>query len=214
MGSDSVVSVLAAWLSCLHSCEFFALGEHAGLHGYRIWTGFCALAMLFPQWLASAEQSLGIASGTRLGRVPEAAEAFSLEMILIVFVLGIAVIILFGRQPVDESLGGISVSSAAMLFLVLPFSAVVRLHGSGPEDANCALHFDAGLGRRHTRLLCWQVFRAHAHGAAIEPRENMGGRGRKLAGFGSGLACCPALAQHINAHMVVMAVGQHRRPGG
>jgi phosphatidate cytidylyltransferase len=135
----SVVSVLAAMVVLFALLEFFVLGEHAGLHGYRIWTGFCALAIFFTQWLASAEQSLGIASGTRLGRVPEAAEAFSLEIILIVFVLGITVIILFGRQPVDESLGGLSVSSAAMLFLVLPFSAVVRLHGSGPEGRKLLL---------------------------------------------------------------------------
>jgi len=40
---------------------------------------------------------------------------------------------------VEDALGGLAVSSAAMLFLVLPFSAVVRLHGSGPEGRKLLL---------------------------------------------------------------------------
>jgi len=135
----SVVSVLAAMVILLALLEFFALGEHAGLRGYRIWTGFCALAIFFTQWLASAEQGLGVTVTARLGRVPEAAEAFSIEIILMVFVLGVTCIVLFGKKSVEDSLGGLSVSSAALLFLVLPFSAVVRLHGAGTEGRKLLL---------------------------------------------------------------------------
>jgi phosphatidate cytidylyltransferase len=135
----SVVAVLAASVVLFALLEFFVLGERAGLHGYRIWTGFCALAIFFTQWLASAQQSLGIAAATRLGRIPEAAEAFSFEIILMVFVFGITAIVLFGRQSVEDALGGLSVSSAAMIFLVLPFSSVVRLHGSGVEGRKLLL---------------------------------------------------------------------------
>jgi len=139
LAPTSVVAVLAAAVILFALLEFFTLGDLAGLRGYRAWTGFCALAIFFMQWLSSAEQSLGIAASGRAGRIPEAAEAFSVELILIIFVVGSTAIILFGKRPVDESLGGLSVSAAAMLFLVLPFSAVVRLHGAGSEGRKLLL---------------------------------------------------------------------------
>ncbi len=111
--------------------RIFRLGEHAGPRGYRVWTGFCAIAIFFTQWLASIEQTRELAGGMRLTRAPEIAQAFSIELILIVFVVGATGIILFGRQSVEESLGGLSISSAALIFLVLPLSAVVRLDGIG-----------------------------------------------------------------------------------
>jgi phosphatidate cytidylyltransferase len=127
----SVVTVAATMVVLLALLEFLALGEHAGLRGYRVWTGFCAIAIFFTQWLASVEQIRELAGGIRVVRVPEIAQAFSIELILVVFAVGATGIILFGRQPVQESLGGLSVSSAALIFLVLPFSAVVRLDGIG-----------------------------------------------------------------------------------
>src|ERR1700722_2449574 len=129
----SVVTVAATMVVLLALLEFLALGDHAGLRGYRVWTGFCAIAIFFTQWLASIEQTRALAGGMRLIRAPEAAEAFSIEVILLVFVVGATGIILFGRQPVEEALGGVAVSSAALIFLVLPFSTVIRLDGIGTE---------------------------------------------------------------------------------
>jgi phosphatidate cytidylyltransferase len=127
----SVVAVLAAMIMLLALLELFALGEHVGLHGHRIWTGLCALAIIFTQWLAATEQTWSLAGGLRLVRDFAAAESFSIEIILMVFVMGATLIVLFGKDPVVDSLGGLSVSAAAMLFLVLPFSVVVRLGGAG-----------------------------------------------------------------------------------
>jgi len=127
----SVVAVLAAMIMLLALLELFALGEHAGLHGHRIWTGLCALAIIFTQWLAATEQTWSLAGGLRLVRDFAAAESFSIEIILMVFVMGATLIVLFGKDPVVDSLGGLSVSAAAMLFLVLPFSVAVRLGGAG-----------------------------------------------------------------------------------
>jgi phosphatidate cytidylyltransferase len=127
----SVVTVVATMVALLALLEFFSLGDHAGLRGYRVWTGFCAIAIFFTQWLASAEQTRVLSDGNRVTRVTELAQAFSIELILIVFVVGATGIILFGRQSLEEALGGLSVSSAALIFLVLPLSAVVRLHGIG-----------------------------------------------------------------------------------
>jgi phosphatidate cytidylyltransferase len=139
LAPTSVVAVLSATVILFALLEFFTLGDLAGLRGYRVWTGFCAIAIFFMQWLSSAERTLGVSVPTPTGRIPEVAEAFSVEIILIVFVLGCTVIILFTRRPVNESLGGLSISAAAMIFLVLPFSAVVRLHGSGPEGRKLLL---------------------------------------------------------------------------
>ncbi len=144
----SVVTVAATMVALLALLEFFALGDHAGLRGYRVWTGFCAIAIFFTQWLASVEQTRALADGIRLTRVTELAQAFSIELILIVFVVGATGIILFGRQSVEEALGGLSVSSAALIFLVLPLSAVVRLHGIGiGRPQTFTIYSRAGLGR-------------------------------------------------------------------
>ncbi len=125
----SVVAVAAAAVMLLALLELFSLGDRVGLHGHRIWTGLCALAVFFVQWLTSAEQSFSLAGGERLFRASDATGSTSIEWILVVFVLGSTAIVLFGRQPVVESFGGLSVSSAAMVFLVLPLSTVVRIHG-------------------------------------------------------------------------------------
>jgi phosphatidate cytidylyltransferase len=127
----SVVTVAATMVALLALLEFFAIGEHAGLRGYRVWTGFCAIAIFFMQWLTSVEQSRDLSRGFFAMHSPEAFAASSIEVILLVFVVGATGIVLFGRQHVEESLGGLSVSSAALIFLVLPLSTVVRLHGVG-----------------------------------------------------------------------------------
>jgi phosphatidate cytidylyltransferase len=127
----SVVTVASTMVALLALLEFFAIGEHAGLRGYRVWTGFCAIAIFFMQWLTSVEQSQALARGFFGVRSPEAFAASSIELILLVFVIGATGIVLFGRQHVEEALGGLSVSSGALIFLVLPLSTVVRLHGVG-----------------------------------------------------------------------------------
>lgn len=127
----SVLTVVATMVALLALLEFFALGEHAGLRGYRVWTGFCAIAIFFMQWLTSVEQARELTRVFFGARGPEAFAASSIELILLVFVVGATGIVLFGRQPVEEALGGLSISSAALIFLVLPLSTVVRLHGVG-----------------------------------------------------------------------------------
>jgi phosphatidate cytidylyltransferase len=131
-GPSSVVTVLATAVVLLALLEFFSLGEHVGLHGYRIWTGLCAVAIYFTLWFASAQESHNLSGGLRIIRNSSFALFFTTEIILVTFVLGATAIILFGRKPVVDSFASIAVSAAAMLFLVLPFSAVIRIH-SAPD---------------------------------------------------------------------------------
>jgi phosphatidate cytidylyltransferase len=129
LAPTSVVAVAAAAVMLLALLELFSLGDRVGLHGHRIWTGLCALAVFFTQWLTSVQPSFSLAGGERLSRISDTFGSTSIEWILVVFVLGATAIVLFGRQPVVESFGGLSVSSAAMVFIVLPLSTVVRIHG-------------------------------------------------------------------------------------
>jgi len=127
-GSTGLVTALAGLVTLLALLEFFALGERIGLHGYRIWTSVCALAVLFQQWTATKAQSWTLAGNFRLTRSTTASE-LPLELVLFIFVLGAAAIIFLSRRPLTEALGDIGISAAGLLFVVLPFSALVRLDG-------------------------------------------------------------------------------------
>jgi phosphatidate cytidylyltransferase len=127
-GSTGLVTALAGLVTLLALHEFFALGEHIGLHGYRLWTSVCALAVLFQQWTATKAQSWTLAGNFRLTRSPTASE-LQLELVLFIFVLGAAAIVFLSQRPLGEALGDISISAAGLLFVVLPFSALVRLDG-------------------------------------------------------------------------------------
>src|SRR5260370_29037011 len=52
-------------------------------------------------------------------------------MVLFVFVTGAAIITIGSRRALAEVFSSISVSAAGLLVIVIPFSAVVRLHGAG-----------------------------------------------------------------------------------
>jgi phosphatidate cytidylyltransferase len=127
-GSTGLVTALAGLVTLLALLEFFALGERIGLHGYRIWTSVCALAVLFQQWAATEAQSWTLGRNFRLTRSPVAAE-LPLELVLFVFVLGAAAIVFLSSRPLADALGDIGISAAGLLFVVLPFSALVRLDG-------------------------------------------------------------------------------------
>jgi phosphatidate cytidylyltransferase len=125
-GPTWLVAGLAAVVAVLALLEFLKLGEPLGFHAYRVWTCLTALGIVGQQWIASQDASV-----SHLGDLLYDARAprLNLEMVLLVYVLGCAVIILGTRRPVSEVLGSISISSAGLVAVVLPFSAVVRLHG-------------------------------------------------------------------------------------
>lgn len=127
-GSTGLVAGFAGLVTLLALLEFFVLGEQVGLHGYKIWTCICALAVIFQQWAATESQSLRLADNIRLTRAPAVTE-LPLELVLFVFVLGAAAIALLSQTPLSQAIGNLSISGAALLFIALPFSAVVRLHG-------------------------------------------------------------------------------------
>jgi phosphatidate cytidylyltransferase len=127
-GPPGLVAVVGAVVALLAVREFFNLGDHLGLHGYRSWTYLCSLAIFFEQWAATDARAWMLIGNVRVTRAPREFE-LPLDLVLFVFVLGVAAIIFASRRPLAEAMGDIGVSAAGLLFVVLPLSAVVRLQG-------------------------------------------------------------------------------------
>jgi phosphatidate cytidylyltransferase len=112
----AVFTVLALW-------EYFALGDAIGHRAYRLWTVFCALLLIFLQWRESYE-------------VRPSYFAFPTASFVVVtfdislFVLGVAVLTLFTRRPLVETLSSAGISSSALLLVAFPLSFAVPMHSS------------------------------------------------------------------------------------
>jgi phosphatidate cytidylyltransferase len=132
-GPNWLVAALAASIAVAALLEFFAMAARVGLPAYRFWSCLAAVAIFGQQWYASR-----VASIARLGDLLYNARSpqVTLEVILFGFLLGIAAIVLASRRPVSEVFSSVSISAAGLVVIVLPFSAVVRLHGvdiPGPQ---------------------------------------------------------------------------------
>jgi phosphatidate cytidylyltransferase len=131
----AVFTVLALW-------EYFTLGEAIGHRAYRLWTTFSALLLIYVQWNAipfKIPVASFILSGNDHFYRNEAPYSF---FVLLVFVLGLAVLTLFTRRPLVESLPAAGISSSAFLLVAFPLSFAVRLHGIGtPMDGPRLLLF-------------------------------------------------------------------------
>ena len=123
-GPDWLVAIVSALVAVLALWEFFSVAEHQGFHAYRLWTSLAAVGIIGHQFYTSR-----VASIINLGDIFVRAPRINLEAVLFGYVLGVAAIALGSRRPMSEVLPAISVSAAGLLFIVLPFSAVVRLHG-------------------------------------------------------------------------------------
>jgi phosphatidate cytidylyltransferase len=128
-----IVAALAAAVAVLALLEFLAMGERMGFKPYRIWTCVVAAGIFMQQWLASREAGLrGLGDLLNNAGSPHV----TLEFVMFLFVLGAAAIALASRRPLADVLPSISVSAAGLVIIVIPLSAVVRLHGvdiSGPQ---------------------------------------------------------------------------------
>jgi phosphatidate cytidylyltransferase len=123
-GPTWLIAVLAAGIAIVALLEFFSMAARLGLQAYRMWTCFAAAGIMAQQFYASR-----LASVTSLGELLNRSAKVNLEIVLFGYVLGTAVIALGSRRPFAEALPSVSIGAAALVVIVLPFSAVVRLHG-------------------------------------------------------------------------------------
>jgi phosphatidate cytidylyltransferase len=134
-GSTAVVALALALVTLLALFEYFALGEAIGHRAYRFWSGSCALLLVYVQWLATVARSgafVGFTSSSQMmwtmsRTFPRA------EDVIFLFVLGVAVITLFMRRPLVETLPAAGISSSGLILVAFPLSYAVRLHGAGRE---------------------------------------------------------------------------------
>ncbi len=125
-GPNWLVAAMASIVGVAAQLEFFSIGERAGYRADKFWASFTAVAIFAQQWYASR-----LASVARLGDLLYEARQprITLDLILFGFLLGIAAIALGSRRTLSEIFGSVSVSTAGIICVVLPFSAVVRIHG-------------------------------------------------------------------------------------
>jgi phosphatidate cytidylyltransferase len=132
-GSTLLVAIGTGVFMVLALLEYFALGEAIGWRAHRVWTAVCALALLFLQWLPSVVRpgdfgGFSVPAPLRwvVYRIfPRPEEAFLL------FVLGLAVITMFSKRPLVETLPAAGISASGLLLVAFPLTYAVRLHGWG-----------------------------------------------------------------------------------
>jgi phosphatidate cytidylyltransferase len=134
-GSTAIVAVALGLVTLLALFEYFALAEAIGHRAYRFWTASCALLIVYLQWLATLARSgafRGFASSSRM--IWTMARTYPrTEDAIFLFVLGIAVITLFTRRPLVETLPSAGISSSGLILVAFPLSYAVRLHGAGTQ---------------------------------------------------------------------------------
>jgi phosphatidate cytidylyltransferase len=126
-GPPWLVASLLAGVLMLALLEFFALGDKSKLSGFPRWTAACSLWLVYEQWAAGTVTRFTL-SEFSLTRTPDNL-VVPLEVVLLAFVLGAAVLAIVSRRPLSEALPGVGVSAAAILCVALPLSYLVRIHG-------------------------------------------------------------------------------------
>ncbi len=134
-GSTAVMALAVALVTLLALFEYFALGEAIGHRAYRFWTATCALLLIFVQWLMAGEAAYRLSGDLVAYRRVWwfGSSAPGLETVFFLFVLGTAVIALFTKRPLVETLPAAGISSSGLILVAFPLSYAVRLHGAGTQ---------------------------------------------------------------------------------
>ncbi|HTS10615.1 MAG TPA: phosphatidate cytidylyltransferase [Candidatus Limnocylindrales bacterium] len=124
-GPAWLLGAIAALIAILGMVEFFSLGERVGLRGFRIWTLVCAAGIFYAQYAAGMVETH---SGLGFVLMRNAGAQLSIELVLLIFLFGAVGIGLATKRPLQDVLPAISISSAGLLFVALPFSYLVRIN--------------------------------------------------------------------------------------
>ncbi|HKD62644.1 MAG TPA: phosphatidate cytidylyltransferase [Candidatus Acidoferrales bacterium] len=126
-GPAWVLAAVAALIAILALREFFDLGERIAMRPFCKWTIVCAAGLFYAQYSLGLVETRSIAEGYSIVR-SAAGGVLSIEAVLLVFVFGAVVLGLATRWALHEVLPAIAVSSAGLLFVILPFSYLVRIN--------------------------------------------------------------------------------------
>jgi phosphatidate cytidylyltransferase len=123
----ALIAALAALIAILGLLEFFELGDRIGLRGFKKWTYFCAALIFYAQYSTGFLIKHSFSAGISILR-DASGGALSIEAALLIFIFGCVSLGLSTRRPLHEVLPAIAISSAAIFFVALPFSYIVRLN--------------------------------------------------------------------------------------
>jgi phosphatidate cytidylyltransferase len=161
--------------------EFFALGDRMGLRAYRRWTMLCTVGLVYAQWMKGMEVHHVVSSEAEL--IGHASNALSsIEFVAIVFVFGAAMIGVFSHQGVAEILPSLAMSSAALAFIALPFSYLIRILET-PETGRLFLLFTLVLVWAGD-MLAYFIGRTFGHSRmapALSPKKTWEGAAANVA---------------------------------
>lgn len=184
-----VVAALAAVVTIVALREFFQLAA-ISLRGFAFWTAFCAVLTFVAQLLYF-----------------EFARWSPVDAAFLSFLVGAAVFAVAGRGSAADAFRALAVSSAAMIFLVVPFSFVVRLHGVERLGPPMLLF---------TLVLVWvgdiaayfvgRSFGRHKMAPVLSPKKTWEGAGANVVGSGLVGVGFGALMQMPIVHTVLVAV--------
>jgi phosphatidate cytidylyltransferase len=133
-----VLAGVAAVVAILALLEFLNLGERIGLRGFKLWTYFCTVLIFYAQFSLGRIETHTLAGGISMVR-DAAGGTLSVEASLLIFLFGCVVLGLITKRPLHEVLPAIAIGSAALLFVVLPFSYIVRLDEIEPVGRQLVL---------------------------------------------------------------------------
>ncbi len=133
-----ILAGIAAVVAILALVEFLNLGDRVGLRAFKLWTYFCTVLIFYAQFSLGRLETHTLAGGISMVR-DATGGTLSVEAALLIFLFGCVILGLITKRPLHEILPAISIGSAALLFVVLPFSYIVRLDELEPEGRQLVL---------------------------------------------------------------------------
>jgi phosphatidate cytidylyltransferase len=121
------LAAVAAVVGGLALFEFFDLGQRLGARPYRRWTIACATILFYAQYSLGRVETRSFNDGISLVR-NAAGGLLQIEAVFLIFLFGCVIMGLVTQGPLQEVLPSVSISSAALLFVALPLSYLVRLN--------------------------------------------------------------------------------------
>jgi phosphatidate cytidylyltransferase len=133
-----ILAGIAAVVAILALVEFLNLGDRVGLRAFKLWTYFCTVLIFYAQFSLGRLETHTLAGGISMVR-DATGGTLSVESALLIFLFGCVILGLVTKRPLHEILPAISIGSAALLFVVLPFSYIVRLDELEPVGRQLVL---------------------------------------------------------------------------
>jgi len=129
--STAVLALALALVVMIALLEYFSLGDAIGHRAYRYWTVTCAWMLIYAQWSAAIAPDCGLPRGLTIHGGPYSLfEIFpTVQGVLFLFVLGVAVLTLWTKRPLVEALPAAGISASGLLLIAFPLSYALRLHG-------------------------------------------------------------------------------------